>query len=195
MQQIQRTVSDRPTKLSAQGKAQVFQENRIHCHLVDHKLSFQTEANTGSQRFNGRSGHWFLLENFQIPKKLKGLIETEKQLPRILHLGLLCSVLTLLLSREPLPVSALTTRQIPAWAYFGGVVGVLFVVLSNLTAPKISAFSMTLLIFVGQIATGIAIDVFVHQQRSLGKIAGGVLILVGLLGSLSIDEDRKRERS
>ncbi len=110
-------------------------------------------------------------------------------------LGLLCSVLTLLLSREPLPVSALTTRQIPAWAYFGGVVGVLFVVLSNLTAPKISAFSMTLLIFVGQIATGIAIDVFVHQQLSLGKIAGGVLILVGLLGSLSIDEDRKRERS
>jgi DHA3 family macrolide efflux protein-like MFS transporter len=41
---------------------------------------------------------------------------------------------------------------------------------------------MTLLIFVGQIATGIAIDVFVHQQLSLGKIAGGVLILVGLLG-------------
>jgi bacterial/archaeal transporter family-2 protein len=107
-------------------------------------------------------------------------------------LGLICSVLILLLSREPLPVSALTSGQIPAWAYFGGVVGVLFVVLSNLTAPKISAFSMTLLIFVGQIATGIAIDVFVHQQFSLGKIAGGALILAGLLGNLSIDEDRKR---
>jgi bacterial/archaeal transporter family-2 protein len=108
-------------------------------------------------------------------------------------LGLICSVLALLVSREPLPVSALTARQIPAWAYFGGVVGVLFVVLSNLTAPKISAFAMTVLIFVGQIAAGIAIDIFVHQQLALGKIAGGVLILVGLLGNLSIDKDRKRE--
>jgi transporter family-2 protein len=108
-------------------------------------------------------------------------------------LGLICSVLALLVSREPLPVSALTAGQIPAWAYFGGVVGVLFVVLSNLTAPKISAFAMTVLIFVGQIAAGIAIDIFVHQQLALGKIAGGVLILVGLLGNLSIDKDRKRE--
>jgi bacterial/archaeal transporter family-2 protein len=109
-------------------------------------------------------------------------------------LGLICSVLALLLSRESLPVSALSSGQIPAWAYFGGVVGVLFVVLSNLTAPKISAFSMTLLILVGQIATGIAIDIFVHQQLSLGKIAGGILILVGLLANLSIDEGRKWER-
>ena len=108
-------------------------------------------------------------------------------------LGLICSVLALLLSRELLPVSALTTGQIPTWAYFGGVVGVLFVVLSNLTAPKISAFSMTVLIFIGQIAAGIAIDIFVHQELALGKIAGGVLILVGLLGNLSIDKDRKRE--
>ena len=106
-------------------------------------------------------------------------------------LGLICSMLALLLSREPLPVSALTTGQIPAWAYFGGVVGVLFVVLSNLTAPKISAFSMTLLIFVGQIVTGIAIDVFVHQQLSRSTIAGAVLILAGLLWNLSIDEARR----
>lgn len=110
-------------------------------------------------------------------------------------LGLVCSVLILFFSRDSLPVSALTTGQIPAWAYFGGVVGVLFIVLSNLTAPKISAFAMTLLIFVGQIATGIAVDVFIHQQLSLGKIGGGVLILVGLLGNLAIDADRRRERS
>src|SRR6266536_5829304 len=64
-------------------------------------------------------------------------------------LGLICSVLILLLSREHLAVSDLTSSQIPAWAYLGGVVGVLFVVLSNLVASKISAFSMTLLIFVG----------------------------------------------
>lgn len=100
-------------------------------------------------------------------------------------LGLICSGLALFLSRDPWPV----TGQIPAWAYGGGVVGVLFVVLSNLITPKISAFAMTLLIFVGQIATGLALDVFLHQQLSAGKIAGGVLVLVGLLGNLAIDRD------
>lgn len=109
-------------------------------------------------------------------------------------LGLICSVLALVLSREPLPVSALTTGQIPAWAYFGGVVGVLFVVLANLTAPKISAFTMTVLIFGGQIGTGIVIDVVVHQQLSIGRIVGGMLILAGLLVNLCIDQYRKRER-
>jgi transporter family-2 protein len=54
---------------------------------------------------------------------------------------------------------------------------------------------MTLLIFVGQIATGIALDVFVHQQLALGKIAGGALILGGMLANLSIDEQRRRERA
>src|SRR5690349_10160013 len=101
-------------------------------------------------------------------------------------LGLICSVLTLLLIWQPVPLAVVASGQIPAWAYLGGAVGVLFVVLANLTAPKISAFSMTLLIFVGQIATGIALDVFVHQQIALGKIAGGALILGGLLANLSI---------
>jgi bacterial/archaeal transporter family-2 protein len=106
-------------------------------------------------------------------------------------LGLICSVLMLLVTRDFIPASALTPMQIPVWAYLGGVVGVLFVVLSNLTTPKMTALSMTLLIFVGQIAAGIGIDIVVHQQLALGKIVGGLLILVGLLGNLSIDTGRK----
>ena len=85
--------------------------------------------------------------------------------------------------------------QIPAWAYLGGGVGVLFIVLSNLTAPKISAFSMTLLIFVGQIATGIAIDALVHQRLLLGQVAGGGLILAGLVWSQLIARDSARRHT
>ncbi len=111
-------------------------------------------------------------------------------------LGLICSALLLLLNRDPAPVSMLTTGQVPAWAYWGGAVGVLFVVLSNLVTPKISAFSMTMLIFVGQVGAGVAIDVFLHQQLSFGKVAGSILILAGLLWHLSgSDEAGKRERS
>jgi transporter family-2 protein len=109
-------------------------------------------------------------------------------------LGLACSALALGFSWEGLADSAVSGMHVPLWAYLGGAVGVLFVVLSNLTAPNISAFSMTLLMFVGQITAGIAIDVFAHQQLSLGKIAGAALILAGLLANLVIDQ-RSGERA
>ena len=107
--------------------------------------------------------------------------------------GLLCSLLALAALRSPLPAAG--AGQIPAWAYLGGGVGVLFIVLSNLTAPRISAFSMTLLIFVGQIASGIAIDALVHGRLEPGKIAGGGLILAGLLWNQLIARDPARRPS
>jgi bacterial/archaeal transporter family-2 protein len=108
--------------------------------------------------------------------------------------GLLCSLLALAVLRAPLPLAAVSSGQIPAWAYLGGGVGVLFIVLSNMTAPKISAFAMTLLIFVGQIATGIAIDALVHQRLVPGKVAGGGLILAGLVWNQLIARDPARRR-
>jgi transporter family-2 protein len=101
--------------------------------------------------------------------------------------GLACSALALLLSREAAPAAAVSAGPLPPWAYLGGAVGVLFVILSNVTAPKISAFSMTLLIVAGQIGTGLAIDLLSAQQLALGKLAGGALILAGLLGNLLLD--------
>lgn len=109
-------------------------------------------------------------------------------------LGLICSGLILFLSREPWPAAPLTAGPIPAWAYWGGGVGVLFIILSNIVTPKMSAFAMTLLIFGGQIGAGMAIDVFIHQQFSLGQLAGGVLIMGGLLGNLMIDKNRQQAR-
>ncbi|HEU4322235.1 MAG TPA: DMT family transporter [Roseiflexaceae bacterium] len=106
--------------------------------------------------------------------------------------GLICSALILALDRRPAPAAAFDAGAIPAWAYLGGAVGVVFVVLSNHTTPKLPAFSMTLLMFVGQLATGVAIDLLAHQQPALGKIVGGGLILAGLLVDLSIDRGRRR---
>lgn len=106
-------------------------------------------------------------------------------------LGLICSVLILFLSRDPWPVSTLTAGQIPAWAYWGGGLGVLFVVLSNFVTPKMPALAMTLLIFGGQIGAGIVIDVIIHQQFSPGQVAGGVLIMAGLLSNLLIDKHQQ----
>ncbi|MBX7223669.1 MAG: DMT family transporter [Blastocatellia bacterium] len=97
-------------------------------------------------------------------------------------IGLLCSLLALLVSWKALPATPpLQISPIPWWAYWGGAVGVLFVYLANLTTRHISAFSLTLLIFIGQIATGTVIDALFFQRFQPGKVFGGGLILTGLL--------------
>ena len=106
--------------------------------------------------------------------------------------GLTCSVIFLLFTRGLRSIKVLLSGHIPLWAYCGGVIGVIFVVLSNIITPRISAFSMNLLIFVGQIATGISIDAFVRGEFHLGSLVGGCFIFVGLIINLTIDRRNKQ---
>ncbi|MFA9376419.1 MAG: DMT family transporter [Lachnotalea sp.] len=64
--------------------------------------------------------------------------------------------------------------------FFGGVIGVAVISISNIITPKISAFSLTIIIFVSQLFSGIIIDYFLYGEFSMGKVIGGVLVLVGL---------------
>ena len=73
------------------------------------------------------------------------------------------------------------------WIYLGGILGVCVVLLSNITALKISAFYLTLLIFIGQIFSGITIDVIITQQLSYRNLIGGVLVALGLCVNLFLD--------
>ncbi|WP_179228716.1 DMT family transporter [Leptolyngbya ohadii] len=107
-------------------------------------------------------------------------------------LGLLCSILILLIEYAFLPAWDSIGISVPAWAYLCGLIGVLFVVLSNIIAPKMSAFSMTLLIIVGQLSTGIVLDVLIHHQFHWSRMAGSVLIFLGLLRNLMIDRDKRQ---
>jgi transporter family-2 protein len=66
------------------------------------------------------------------------------------------------------------------WIYLGGALGVTTVLLSNITVPKLSAFRLTLLTFVGQIFTGIAIDIFTKSGYSETTLTGGVLVAIGI---------------
>lgn len=76
---------------------------------------------------------------------------------------------------------------IPLWAYLGGAIGVMVVAASNIIIPKIPTIYSTLLIFVGQIFAGIAIDYFAGNFISTGKILGGLLIVAGLTYNFNID--------
>ena len=85
-----------------------------------------------------------------------------------------------------LPINGFT--KIPLWAFLGGALGVMVVSASNIVIPKIPTIYTTLLIFIGQLFTGILIDYFRVGFVSSGKIIGGLLILLGLMYNSSIDK-------
>lgn len=101
--------------------------------------------------------------------------------------GFIFSLLILLISRKYVRFSEIKLAQIPIWAYLGGLVSILVVLLSSHVTPKISAFYQTLFVFMGQIFIGVLIDFIISHQLSLGKIIGGILVLIGLTYNLWID--------
>jgi bacterial/archaeal transporter family-2 protein len=102
--------------------------------------------------------------------------------------GLFFSFIFLLVSNEFSNISILTLQSIPLWAYLGGATGVIVVVLSSYITPRLSAFYLTLLIFIGQLFVGIIIDYFTLNKLPIGKVIGGLIVLSGLSYNLLIDK-------
>ncbi len=77
-------------------------------------------------------------------------------------------------------------------ALSGGAIGYVVVLLNSHITPKIGILYVTILLFVGQLGTGIAIDGIRDGSVSIGKIAGGLLIIAGLVYLLRLERnDRK----
>lgn len=81
-------------------------------------------------------------------------------------------------------------NSIPFLAFLGGFIGVMVVAASNIIIPKIPIIYSTVLIFVGQIFTGIIIDYIMEGSISKGKIIGGTLIILGMMYNSSIDKNK-----
>ena len=72
--------------------------------------------------------------------------------------------------------------------YFGGLVGILVIFLGNLTVPKIPALHLTLLAFVGQVTTGIFLDIIIIRSfPPLQLLIGVPLVTLGFLTTLFFD--------
>lgn len=78
-------------------------------------------------------------------------------------------------------------KDVPLYGYLGGVLGVIIVILNSVVSPKLSAFYVTLLIFVGQLFTGILIDWLIAGTLPLTKILGGIIVVIGLSFNLLVD--------
>jgi transporter family-2 protein len=95
----------------------------------------------------------------------------------------ICIALALCLQR---PVWLMPTGTKP-WMYLGGALGVVTVLLFNITVPRVSAFGLTLLSFIGQIFTGIALDLALGLECSTSTFAGGLIIAAGLLANMMLE--------
>lgn len=94
--------------------------------------------------------------------------------------GLVTSLLVLWLVGEAGGFHPTGENAGQVWIYLGGAVGVATVVLSNYLVPKLPAFLLTLLVFLAQLLAGLALDYALSGAFSLGKLLGGLLILLGL---------------
>lgn len=80
------------------------------------------------------------------------------------------------------------------WIMFGGAIGAVVIFLQNVTVTKVSALNLTLLMFVGQIFTSIALDWVLSGAFSLGNTLGGVLVAAGMGFNLWVDRDNAKKK-
>lgn len=103
--------------------------------------------------------------------------------------GLISALILFALVKDKFTSSQLST--IPIWAYLGGVLGIIIVILSSVVTSKMSSFYITLIIFIGQLFSGIIIDCLTIKTIPIQKIIGGLLVILGLGYNLYIDSGKK----
>jgi len=102
--------------------------------------------------------------------------------------GLLSTIALIIIVKNSVNISLSSYNHIPLWAFLGGLLGVIVVASTNIVIPKIPTIYTTLLIFMGQLFTGILIDYFRVGFISKGKIIGGLLILLGIIYNSNVDK-------
>lgn len=99
--------------------------------------------------------------------------------------GFISSVILFFIMKDTIQLSNFTNT--PIWAYLGGLIGVIIVILSSVVTPKMSVFYISLIIFIGQLLTGIIIDCLTLKTIPFNKIIGGLLVVCGLFYNIRID--------
>jgi len=106
--------------------------------------------------------------------------------------GLSVSVLALLiLGQSELATLPTLSFSFNPLIYLGGLFGAAVVLICNVTVARVSAFYLTLLMFVGQIFSAIVFDMVIGQAFEPLLLAGGVLVALGLIVDLLIDRKHR----
>lgn len=100
--------------------------------------------------------------------------------------GLFVSIIAAVLIAEPVQTVSVSFGNL--WIFTGGMMGVLTVLLYNITVPKVPAFRLTLLSFVGQVFTGIVIDVLLKIEYSKTSFIGALLVTGGIILNMLLEQ-------
>lgn len=106
--------------------------------------------------------------------------------------GLPAAVLALLLLGRGEAGLLAGIGALPWWAYMGGVLGIIIVVLTNWFVPKISALNGSLLLFVGQLASSVLIDTACGFENPPRLIIGGAVIALGVATGTILDGKNRK---
>lgn len=99
--------------------------------------------------------------------------------------GAITSIILFLIIGEQFNISSF--KSVPFYGYLGGLLGMIIVILNSVVTPKLSSFYVTLLVFIGQLFTGLFIDWVVSGILPLNKIIGGIIVTIGLSYNLYVD--------
>ncbi|MHC2334983.1 DMT family transporter [Bradyrhizobium sp. USDA 4454] len=99
--------------------------------------------------------------------------------------GLVTMAVVLVATREPVPSWKLVSA-VPWWAWSGGILGGIFILLMILLLPSLGAATLLALVVAGQMIAGIAMDHFgmfglAQHPVSISRLAGVALIIGGVL--------------
>ncbi len=99
--------------------------------------------------------------------------------------GLLTMIVVLFALGERLP-SWQVVAHTPWWAWSGGVLGGVFILLMILLLPSLGAATLIALVVAGQMAAAIALDHFgafglASHPVSLSRLAGAALLIAGVI--------------
>jgi bacterial/archaeal transporter family-2 protein len=99
--------------------------------------------------------------------------------------GLLGLLAFLLATQVPVPTRA-QLGAVPAWAWFGGLLGAFYVSTATFVGPRIGALLLLALTLAGQMTASLVVDHFgllgfAQHPITLTKIAGVALLVAGIV--------------
>jgi transporter family-2 protein len=109
--------------------------------------------------------------------------------------GLAAAIPVFLLLGRGEPAAAAFALSQNWWVYLGGAIGVITVWLSNVVVVKIPALYITLLMFVGQVFTGVVLDTLIDGAFSLQNLVGGLFVAAGLTLNLLFERRASRRNT
>ena len=105
--------------------------------------------------------------------------------------GLIIATIAFALAGRSEPMLTHFSPSPEVWIYLGGVFGAGYVFALNVAVSKVSSFYLTLLMFIGQVFSGIGVDILLTGAFSLLNLIGGLLVTAGLIQNLWIERRTK----